>query len=158
MLDDPVSEQESQVTLDRFIPYRLNNLAQRVSQALSRIYSSEFNVSVPEWRILATLAENPKLLAKEIGQQTHMDKVKVSRAVSALDSKGCLTKQRDENDSRAIRLALNAAGIRLYQQIAEKALQWEERLLVDLSQAQQEQLYDLLNYLDARVSRMAGKG
>lgn len=126
--------------------------------ALSRIYSNEFNVSIAEWRILATLAEYPKLLAKEIGSQTHMDKVKVSRAVNALDKKGCLIKERDQNDSRAIRLALNAVGIGLYQAIAEKALEWEKALLADLDEERQKQLFELLNYLDARVTTITRKG
>lgn len=152
-----MSNNNPQVRLNNFIPYRLNNLSERVSVALSRIYSNEFNVSVAEWRILATLAEYPKLLAKEIGLQTHMDKVKVSRAVNALDKKGCLIKERDQNDSRAIRLALNAVGIGLYQAIAEKALEWEKALLADLDEERQSQLFELLNYLDARVTAITRK-
>ncbi len=140
------------VKLKNFIPYRLNNLAERVSVALSRIYSDQFGISVAEWRILATLAESPELLAKEIGLQTHMDKVKVSRAVSALDKKGCLVRQKDDSDSRAIRLALNDQGIKLYKDIAKKALEWEKALLMELDGQQQEALYNLLNHLDRRVT------
>ena len=140
------------VKLKNFIPYRLNNLAERVSVALSRIYSDQFGISVAEWRILATLAEYPELLAKEIGLQTHMDKVKVSRAVSALDKKGCLVRQKDDSDSRAIRLALNDQGIKLYKDIARKALEWEKALLMELDGQQQEALYNLLNHLDRRVT------
>ncbi len=140
------------VKLKNFIPYRLNNLAERVSLALSRIYSDQFGISVAEWRILATLAEYPELLAKEIGLQTHMDKVKVSRAVSALDKKGCLVRQKDDSDSRAIRLALNDQGVKLYKEIAKKALEWEKALLMELDGQQQEALYNLLNHLDRRVT------
>ncbi len=148
------NEKSPKVKLKNFMPYRLNNLSERVSVALSRIYSDQFDVSVAEWRILATLAEYPKLLAKEIGLQTHMDKVKVSRAVSALDQKGCLIKQKDSSDSRAIRLMLNETGILLYKEIAAKALEWEKALLKELDSEQQQTLYDLLNHLDTRVSRI----
>lgn len=142
------------VKLKEFMPYRLNNLAERVSVALSRIYSQEFDVSIAEWRILATLAEHPNLLAKEIGQQTHMDKVKVSRAVSALDRKLCLHKQKDAEDSRAIRLQLNEQGRALYEAIALKALAWEQKLLEELNVGQRATLYELLNHLDERVTEI----
>ena len=151
------NDKSPKVKLKNFMPYRLNNLSERVSVALSRIYSDQFDVSVPEWRILATLAEHPKLLAKEIGLQTHMDKVKVSRAVSALDQKGCLIKQKDSNDSRAIRLTLNERGIELYREIAGKALEWEKALLKELDNEQQQTLYDLLNHLDRRVNRITNQ-
>lgn len=147
-----VKKESPQVQLNRFIPYRLTNLAERVSVALSRIYSREFDVSIPEWRILATLAEQPDMLAKEIVAQTHMDKVKVSRAVNALDRKGCLLKQKDVSDSRAMLLSLNEQGINLYRSIAEKAIQWETSLLEDLKESDREVLFQLLDHLDARVS------
>lgn len=125
--------------------------------ALSRIYSEEFDISIAEWRILATLAEYPHLLAKEIGLRTHMDKVKVSRAVSALDQKRCLVKEKDQSDSRAIRLALNEQGFGLYDAIAHKALDWEKSLLSGLNGQQKKMLYELLNYLDNQVAAITGK-
>jgi len=158
-LEENVSNKNNpKVKLKHFMPYRLNNLSERVSVALSRIYSDEFDISVAEWRILATLAEYPHLLAKEIGQQTHMDKVKVSRAVGTLDQKQCLIKEKDLNDSRAIRLALNAKGLTLYENIAHKALEWEKSLLAGLNGQQKKGLYELLGYLDERVSAMTKKG
>lgn len=147
-----IKKQRPKVQLNRFIPYRLNNLAERVSVALSRIYSREFDVSIPEWRILATLAEQPDMLAKEIAAQTHMDKVKVSRAVNALDRKSCLLKQKDASDSRAVLLSLNERGMSLYHSIAEKAIEWEVALLEDLKETDKEVLFELLDHLDQRVS------
>jgi DNA-binding MarR family transcriptional regulator len=65
--------------LDSFLPYRLVSLSQRISQALSSIYREEFGVSVPEWRILANLAEKGELSPSEIAAQTGRESPAVSR-------------------------------------------------------------------------------
>ena len=83
------------VMLSLFVPYRMVNLATNISNALSKIYRTEFDVSNAEWRILARLAEHEKLIAKDVGKVTFMDKSKVSRAVSALEDKGLLLREKD---------------------------------------------------------------
>ena len=42
--------------LDGFLPFRLNRLAAEVSERLSRIYAASFDLDIPQWRVLATLA------------------------------------------------------------------------------------------------------
>ncbi|BAJ02064.1 MarR family winged helix-turn-helix transcriptional regulator [Shewanella violacea] len=49
---------ESSLVLKNFLPYRLVNLAQNVSEKFSEVYQSEFNLTTPEWRILVHLAEH----------------------------------------------------------------------------------------------------
>ena len=44
---------ESNFALNDFLPFRLNVLAQTVSERLSAIYASKFNLDIPQWRILA---------------------------------------------------------------------------------------------------------
>ncbi|MCJ8305176.1 MarR family transcriptional regulator [Shewanella sp.] len=49
---------ESSLMLKSFLPYRLVNLAQNVSEKFAEVYQSEFNLTTPEWRILVHLAEH----------------------------------------------------------------------------------------------------
>ncbi|SQH76721.1 putative DNA binding protein [Shewanella benthica] len=49
---------ESSLMLKHFLPYRLVNLAQSVSERFAEVYRSEFNLTTPEWRILVHLAEH----------------------------------------------------------------------------------------------------
>jgi len=81
------------LTLQHFLPYRCNRLAEQISVSLSRIYVDQFGISVAEWRVLVTLAQEGELRAKNIGQLTNMDKVRVSRAVSALNNKKLLKRR-----------------------------------------------------------------
>ncbi len=140
--------------LATFLPYRCVNLAERVSQALSRIYVRQFGIDIPQWRILATLAEHRSLLARDIGRITHMDKVRVSRAVKALQGRELLSREVSPQDSRAAILTLTPEGRDLYQRIAPLAREWEQRLLEPLSQEEREMLFEVFGKLDQRIGEI----
>jgi DNA-binding MarR family transcriptional regulator len=137
--------------LQQFLPYRCNNLAEKISVSLSKIYIEEFGISVAEWRILVTLAAEAELQAKQIVKLTSMDKVRVSRAVSSLTSKQLLKKRDCETDCRAALLSLNAAGNRLYKRIVPQALAWEQLLIQPLSQTEQKVLFQIIGKLEGRL-------
>ncbi len=143
-----------ELRLRRFLPYRCNNLAEKISVSLSRIYVDEFGVSIPQWRILATLAEEGELQAKRIGELTNMDKVRVSRAVAALLEDGLLLRRACSDDQRASLLRLSARGRRLYQRIVPEALAWERSLVASLSAVERQALFKLLDKLDAAVGTL----
>lgn len=137
--------------LAAFLPYRLVSLSQRISHALSAIYREEFDVSVPEWRILANLAEKGELNPSEIALQTSMDRARVTRAIKDLSRKRCVLKRRDARDGRAYRLRLSPQGLALYRQIVPLALAWEARLLAALEPREYRELLRLLDRLSARL-------
>lgn len=142
------------VMLNLFIPYRMVNLATGISNACSRIYRDEFDLSIPEWRILARLAEHDKLNAKDIGRITFMDKSKVSRAVKLLEDKTLVLREKDAKDNRAAYLSLTEEGHELYSRIAPKALEWEEELLSVLDITEYRNLMRIMEKLDTQVSKM----
>jgi DNA-binding MarR family transcriptional regulator len=59
-------------------------LTNLISSAIAGAYRERFGLSIPEWRVLAVLANSPDLSAAEVAQRTAMDKVAVSRAVRSL--------------------------------------------------------------------------
>tara|TARA_B110000902_G_scaffold225921_1_gene264234 strand:- start:38 stop:529 length:492 start_codon:yes stop_codon:yes gene_type:complete len=142
------------VQLNQFVPYRMVHLASNISLALSKIYKQTFDITIPEWRVLAQLAEQQKLYSKDIGEITSMDKSKVSRAVKALESKDYLIKQTDKQDNRAAYLSLSVQGHTLYQKIAPKALQWERQLIGVLDASEHRELMKILDKLDKQVLLM----
>ncbi|MDD1780436.1 MarR family winged helix-turn-helix transcriptional regulator [Enterovibrio sp. ZSDZ35] len=140
--------------LNQFLPYRMVNLADGISNACSKIYREEFDVSIPEWRVLARLAEHEKLNAKDIGDITFMDKSRVSRAVKLLEDKGLLQKVKDSTDQRASFLSLSDAGHELYAKIAPKALDWEAELIGVLDTVEYRDFLRVLEKLDAKLEKM----
>jgi DNA-binding MarR family transcriptional regulator len=139
------------VQLTQFVPYRMVHLAANISLALSKIYKQEFNITIPEWRVLAQLAQQQKLYSKDIGEITSMDKSKVSRAVKALETKHYLIRQTDNKDNRAAYLSLTTQGRSLYEKIAPKALQWERQFIAVLEPSEHRDLMRILKKLDQQV-------
>jgi DNA-binding MarR family transcriptional regulator len=143
------------LVLDQFVPYRMVKLAHNMSLALARMYQQQFDINIAQWRILAQLAEQPSLLAKEIGVITAMDKSKVSRAVAVLKTKGYLNQCPDDHDNRATRLSLSLQGRKFYQNIAPKALAWEQQLMAALEPTEQQDLINILSKLDQRIGQLS---
>lgn len=112
-----------------FLPHQLNVLANRTSDGFSAIYSTRFGLSVPEWRILATLGETRSARAKDIEGTRHMHKTVVSRAVSTLRERGLVEAQPNEKDKRESFLALTEEGRRLYEEIVPLGLAYENEFL-----------------------------
>jgi DNA-binding MarR family transcriptional regulator len=135
--------------LDRFVPYRLSVLTNRVSSAIARHYSERFNLSIPEWRIIAVLGQNPGLSAREVAMRTAMDKVQVSRAVASLLSAGRITKQAHVSDGRIAHLSLSSKGRAIYEEIVPLALGLEARFLSVLTRTERQTLDQLISKLSA---------
>jgi len=45
--------------LENFLPYRLSVLTNLVSSAIAGAYRERFGLSIPEWRVVAVLANSP---------------------------------------------------------------------------------------------------
>jgi DNA-binding MarR family transcriptional regulator len=144
--------------LRQFLPYRLNDLAERVSRGLAQSYSRDFDLTVAEWRVLATLAEHGAGQARQVARWTNLDKVRVSRAVSRLAERGLVRRRRNEDDLRTADLSLTGAGDDLVATIAPRALAWEARLLDGLPPAEQRALQRGLALLEARLDALEAEG
>jgi len=121
------------INLDTFLPYQLTNIATLVSNDFAKVYKREFGLNIPQWRILANLAQYGQSTAKQLCTQADMDKSTVSRAVKALIEKQLISSKTNQQDKRVALLMLNEQGKQLYADIATQALEWEQQLLSELS-------------------------
>lgn len=135
------------LVLEEFLPYRLSILSNRVSRAIARRYAKTFDLTIPEWRVIAVLGRRPRLTAREIAEATEMDKVAVSRAVARLVAAGRVASRRDRQDARRQLLALTRAGESVHARVAPIALSSEERLLSALDARERAQLDALIERL-----------
>jgi DNA-binding MarR family transcriptional regulator len=140
--------------LSRYLPYQLNNIAKRVSDACSVVYSDEFGLSIGQWRVLAKLGEARDMKAKDVVAQTLMDKSRVSRIVRQLEERGLLIRKRDVDDQRGFNMSLTPAGRDIYAAIVPKALEWETALLEGLDLPEYRDLLRIMEKLDRRLDRM----
>ncbi|MGY8906891.1 MarR family transcriptional regulator [Candidatus Njordibacter sp. Uisw_056] len=151
-LDDrslmPIDSSNVSLNLDRFLPYRLNRLAHKVGVSLATIYTDAFGISRSQWRVIALLGQHQRLTAKQICTMTHMDKVKVSRAVNGLVKLNYLQTTPDKADKRAVLLTQSVQGKELFQVMVPKVQAWEEDFLKKLSAQEISQLATIIDKLD----------
>lgn len=137
--------------LETFLPYRLANLASKMSEQFAPVYQQQSDLSIPQWRILFNLAQFGQSNAKALCEQAAMDKSTVSRAIKALIGKHYIVSLVDPDDKRASLLKLSEQGVSLYQQLAPAALAWEQNLLEVLSQTEYQVLLSCLDKLNAQL-------
>jgi DNA-binding MarR family transcriptional regulator len=144
--------------LDLFLPYRLSVVSNRVSAAIATAYDRLFGLRIPEWRLIAVIAEGPGITQQALGVATRMDKVTVSRAAQALVERGLIARAPNEGDRRSHLLALTATGRLLYDQVAPKALELEAKMLEQLDAGERQALSAMLDRIEAAANEVAPEG
>lgn len=146
---------KDELILEEFLPYRLAVLSHTVSSKIAGVYEERFQVSIPEWRVIAILGRFPGLSAVEVAQRTMLDKVAVSRAVTKLIKSGRLDREFADADRRRSILNLSEEGRRIHDEIAPLALRFERDLLQGISAEDFERFNLVMERLVARA-RMLG--
>lgn len=142
---------DNDLILEDFLPYRLAVLSNTVSTTVARAYDKRFNVSIPEWRVIAIVGRFPGLSAIEVADRTMMDKVAVSRAVTKLIKNGRIDREFADADRRRSILQLTEEGKRVHDDVAELALQFERDLIQGMSPDDIEKLNSMMDGLLARA-------
>ncbi|HEV7986046.1 MAG TPA: MarR family winged helix-turn-helix transcriptional regulator, partial [Steroidobacteraceae bacterium] len=65
--------------LQDYLPYRLSVAANAVSRVIARAYERQFGLKIPQWRLIAVLADEGPLTQQALCGRTVMDKVTVMR-------------------------------------------------------------------------------
>jgi DNA-binding MarR family transcriptional regulator len=143
-MDSKVSKE---LILEDFLPYRLAILSHAVSTSIARAYDQRFDLSIPEWRVIAIVGRFPGLSAVEVAKRTMMDKVAVSRAVTKLIKSGRIDREFADADKRRSILNLSEEGRKVHDDIAPLALKIEEDLLHGFNE-------DEVKALNAAIERL----
>ncbi len=150
-----LAAREPLVILEDFLPYRLNVLASLTSQALAQIYADRFGLTIPAWRVMATLGQYGVRTARDIAAHGVMHKSTVSRAVSLLEKRGLVLRSPNSEDRREEILALTPAGRATYEGLAPQALAFEGKLVSVLTGAEHKNLLALIDKLDRHARNLA---
>jgi len=141
------------LSLEEFLPYRLNRLADTVSREFARIYRERHGMTRPEWRLLATLGQYGRMTAKTVGEHSAMHKTKVSRAVRALEDRRWLSRETSIEDRRTEHLELTRAGLEVYRELVPLARDFENDLLKGLAAEDADHLLRGLAALEGAMLR-----
>ena len=119
--------------LTTFLPYQLAVASSRVSRAFAERYRAEFGLTIPEWRVLAHLAQSDEVSVREIQARVDMDKSKVSRAAARLESSGLIEKRENVADRRLLVMQLTPKGHDLIARIVPIADGFQAEILAKLA-------------------------
>jgi DNA-binding MarR family transcriptional regulator len=148
-------EEAPALVLEGFLPYRLNVVAAVVSNALAGLYEERFGLTIPAWRVIATLGQYETRTARDIAAHGVMHKSTVSRAVAGLVERGLVARASNPGDLREDLLALTPEGRAIYDALAPEALAFEGRLASVLSGPEQATLIALIDRLDRNARAIA---
>lgn len=118
--------------LSAFLPYQLAVVSSRISKEFSELYRAEFGLTIPEWRVLAHLAQSDQVSVREIQARVDMDKSKVSRAAARLETQGLIEKRENLEDRRLLDMRLTAKGRDLIARIVPIADAYQAQILAQI--------------------------
>ncbi len=124
-MDDPFELRE-------FLPYLLNQAAERSGLAFQKHYKDRYGMLRTEWRVLFHLGRYGAMTAKDIGAMAQVHKTKISRAVAALEAKRFLSRQEMDHDRRHEQLQLTPAGHCAFTEICRAAQDFDRRITAGL--------------------------
>ncbi|MEA2861451.1 MAG: hypothetical protein QOC72_3490 [Methylobacteriaceae bacterium] len=127
---------EESFSLRGFLPYQLAVLAEYTSSRFAEVYSVKFGLTIPEWRVLATVGERDMLRAKDIEAERHLHKTVVSRAIAKLRTRGLVELRSNAEDRRESFLLLTGKGRKLYGEIIPLARTYSDEILASLTEAE----------------------
>lgn len=135
------------LVLETFLPYRLATLSARISNEISKYYIERYQISMPEWRVIAVLGITPGVSAGHICDVGELDKVAVSRAVNKLLESGRVQREFSPEDKRRSILHLSQEGQKIYDEIVPLAKDYETRILDELDPSERDTLNSILSKL-----------
>jgi DNA-binding MarR family transcriptional regulator len=142
------SKARDALKLQHYLPYRLSVAANAVSRLIALAYEEKFGLTIPQWRLIAVLADESPLTQQELCGRTIMDKVTVTRAAQGLLRRRLIKRIPNSADGRSHRLMLTTHGKALYAEVAPLALDYEARLLAGMKSPDVEKLEQQLRQLE----------
>jgi DNA-binding MarR family transcriptional regulator len=144
--------QPDEFDLENFLPYLLNQAAEATSKSFHATYKAAYGMTRTQWRVLANLGKFGSMTARDICAISHIEKTKVSRAVSALEEDGLLSRTPSPQDRRAEILALTDRGREVFVDLGQRAIQYDLALRTQIGPQIAAQLDELLRRITAETA------
>lgn len=117
----------------------------------------EQGLRVPEWRALAALYARRLCTMSELADLATIDRTTLTRTVDRMEGAGWLERRADEADMRVTRLALTAAGRRMFDRIWPTVERLNDLALEGLPKSDIEALQRILQRMHANLEAYVGE-
>ena len=118
----------------------------------------EYGLRVPEWRALAALYARTDCTMGELAELATIDRTTLTRTIDRMQDAGWLSRRADEADMRVTRLALTAAGRRMFDRIWPEVQHLNALALEGLSRDQIQQLRGTLERMRTNLDEYVSEG
>jgi DNA-binding MarR family transcriptional regulator len=105
-----------QFSLERHVFFWMTQAIASRDRRLAREMKG-FGLRVPEWRALAALYARRRCTMSELSDLSSIDRTTLTRTMDRMEDAGWVARLTDDEDARVTRLALTAAGEKLFQRI-----------------------------------------
>ena len=150
-----MTESSRKFDLNGYIPWQLAALSHSITRSVASVLKDRHDISLPEWKVIAIVAEKPGLSAVDVAQRAQMDTVAVSRAVTKLMDRNLVVRQFGSEDRRRSMLDLSAEGRKWYDEIVPLATELEEALLENFSEEEKRVLEKTIRALNSKADVFA---
>jgi DNA-binding MarR family transcriptional regulator len=142
--------------VNEFLTFHLLRLSGIAKASVARVYLEPAGLTVPEWRLLASVASYSPMPFSDITAMTTMDKGQVSRTLRSAQAKGLVETQLLPADRRGVGegaasasisrviVSITPAGRELYGKVMPIAQSYQAGLLNLLSVEERRMLFDVL--------------
>ena len=135
------------------VSVKLNVVNVKMSRQIGQAVQKLANLRLPEWRILALLAEVGSLSQADIRNQIGMDKGQISRTVKNMLANELVTSESGSAKTRNVRLSLTEKGVSVHQQVGVMMERRNAELLGSLTQEQKAFFFVGLERIEQAVDR-----
>lgn len=141
------------IRLADFLPYRLGALGHRLTVTESDLGIVPFAITLPEWKVLAIVADRGPIMPVDIRRLGTQPKATVSRLVARLLELGLLGKRAKAGDGRTFEVFLTEQGWRVYGMLVPRARRLEARIAQALSPRECDELERLIGKIEAALEK-----
>lgn len=134
--------------IDNFVTLRARKFTSSVRRALTRDVLQNENLAVLEWQLLFSIARFGSCHVAFVTKHTSIDPAHGSRAATALEKMGLISRREDPSNKRRKLMSLTPSGIETVERIWPKAKQVTANFTDRLSPEDLEELKRLLDLLN----------
>jgi MarR family transcriptional regulator, organic hydroperoxide resistance regulator len=117
----------------------------------------DFGLRVPEWRALAALYARRGCTTSQLAELSTIDRTTLTRTVDRMQEAGWIERLADGADLRVTRLALTAAGKKMFERIWPEVQRLNQLALDGLSKAEIDSLKRILERMRANLEAYVGE-
>ena len=139
--------------LTQTLPFMLYTITNHVTGAFS-LELAEYRLTIAMYRVMAALLEQEDQNLGELSEMIFIEITTLSRLVGAMNRRGLVSRHRQQNDERSLRINLTSEGRALLERLIPRAQYYERLAIRRLDKQSVKTLANTLSLMLVNVSEL----